>query len=48
MFAPYCESHESRILLPTSAITALVSTEDGIIAHFTCTCGAPGTWSAGR
>jgi len=46
MFAPYCEAHDSRILLPTSAITALVSTESGIIARFTCICGTPGTWRA--
>ena len=46
MFAPYCEAHESRILLPASAITALVSTENGIIARFTCSCGTPGTWRA--
>jgi hypothetical protein len=46
MFAPYCEAHGSRILLPTSAITALVSTEQGIVAHFTCTCGQTGIWRA--
>jgi len=46
MFAPYCESHGSRILLPTSSITALIPTHDGIVAHFTCTCGRTGTWQA--
>lgn len=48
MFAPYCEAHRSRVLLPTSAITALVSTEKGIVAHFRCICGREGTWNAGR
>lgn len=44
MFAPYCESHGSRVLLPTSAITALESTGRGMVAHFTCSCGETGVW----
>ena len=46
MFAPYCTRHGSRVLLPNSAITALYRTDDGLVAHFTCHCGEPGTWRA--
>lgn len=46
MFAPYCESHGSRVLLTTESITALVSTDQGIVVHFVCSCGASGVWSA--
>ena len=46
MFAPYCTSHGSRVLLPTSAITALVRGMDGIEAQFICHCGARGVWKA--
>jgi hypothetical protein len=45
MFAPYCERHGSRILLTTESITALVSTDHGIVVHFVCSCGASGVWS---
>jgi hypothetical protein len=46
MFAPYCNRHGSRVLLPTSAITALVRGMDGIEAEFICHCGARGVWKA--
>lgn len=46
MFAPYCTRHGSRVLLPTSAITALVRGMDGIEAEFICHCGARGVWKA--
>jgi hypothetical protein len=46
MFAPYCERHESRILLPTTAIKALESTDGGIVVHFECSCGQRGVWKA--
>jgi hypothetical protein len=46
MFAPYCNRHGSRVLLPTSAITALVRGMDGIEAEFICHCGARGVWRA--
>jgi hypothetical protein len=42
MFAPYCNRHGPRVLLPTSAITALVRGMDGIEAEFICHCGARG------
>ena len=44
MFAPYCESHGSQVLLPTEAITDLVSTPSGMMAHFVCHCGTAGVW----
>lgn len=46
MFAPYCERHGSRVLLPTTAITALERTPTGLLARFTCHCGQTGTWQA--
>jgi hypothetical protein len=48
MFAPYCERHGSRVLLPTTAIRALESTENGMIVRFECICGQIGTWRAGE
>jgi hypothetical protein len=42
MFAPFCYRHGSRVLLPTTAITALIPTDCGLVAHFTCTCGETG------
>lgn len=47
MFAPYCERHGSRILLPTTAIRALESTDNGLVVQFECVCGQVGTWRAG-
>lgn len=47
MFAAYCSHHASRVLLPHSAITALVRSEKrGLIAHFVCHCGQSGVWEA--
>lgn len=48
MFAPYCETHRSRVLLPTTAITALEHTDDGMVARFVCSCGQVGVWHAGQ
>lgn len=48
MFAPYCERHGSRVLLPTTAIRALESTDNGLIVQFECICGLVGTWRAGE
>jgi hypothetical protein len=44
MFAPYCERHGSRVLLPTTAIKALDSTDNGMVVYFECTCGQVGVW----
>lgn len=46
MFAPYCETHGSRVLLPMSAIEALVQGTNGLEAHFRCSCGSSGVWVA--
>jgi hypothetical protein len=46
MFAPFCYRHGSRVLLSTTAITALIPTDCGLVAHFTCTCGETGIWQA--
>ena len=48
MFAPYCEQHGSRVLLPTTAIEALVRDENGLHAEFLCICGAHGVWAPER
>jgi hypothetical protein len=45
MFAAYCEGHGAQVLLPARAITALIPTENGIVAEFTCHCGTRGVWS---
>jgi hypothetical protein len=47
MFAPYCERHGSRVLLPTTAIQALESTETGMVVQFQCICGQIGLWKSG-
>lgn len=44
MFAPYCARHGSRVLLTTRNITALVATENGLQAHYRCSCGLRGVW----
>ena len=46
MFAPYCDGHCSRVLLPMSAITALEHSEEGLRARFICTCGREGVWQS--
>lgn len=48
MFAPYCETHGSRVLLPTTAITAIEQTDDGLVARFICDCGRAGVWRSIR
>lgn len=44
MFAPYCERHGSKVLLPLDAIGGLASDDDGMVVAFTCTCGHRGVW----
>lgn len=44
MFAPYCTSHGSRVLLPLAAIGAVVREDERLTVRFSCTCGAVGTW----
>ena len=44
MFAPYCERHGGKVLLPLDAIDALAGDQDGMVVAFTCTCGQTGVW----
>lgn len=44
MFAPYCKTHDSRVLLPISSISTIVKEDESLVAWFSCTCGATGTW----
>lgn len=46
MFAPYCDAHHSRVLLPTSSISSIARGEHGLVVQFTCSCGTTGTWTA--
>lgn len=48
MFAPYCETHGSRVLLPVSNISAIARDGEGLIAWYSCTCGYAGTWRPSR
>lgn len=47
MFAPHCDTHGTRVLLPMSAITALMRGTDGLQVEFTCHCGTRGVWRSG-
>ena len=47
MFAPYCEAHGSRVLLPLSRIYGIERLDGCLLAHFECNCGQLGTWSPG-
>lgn len=47
MFAPYCRHHGARVLLPMSAITALIRGPGGLEVHFVCHCGTVGVWRSG-
>ncbi|MDQ1364034.1 MAG: hypothetical protein QOJ52_3395 [Acidimicrobiaceae bacterium] len=43
MFAIYCSGHESRVLLFSEHIEALVNRPDGVELRWRCTCGTTGT-----
>ncbi len=45
MFAPYCPTHNSQVLLFTENIDAIEKGEEGLSIRFHCTCGYQGTWS---
>lgn len=45
MFAPYCPTHNSQVLLFTENIDAIEKDEEGLSIRFHCTCGYQGTWS---
>jgi hypothetical protein len=48
MFVIDCPRHQSRVLLGTRSIEALVNTPDGIDVHWRCQCGARGTLHTGN
>ena len=47
MFAVYCPHHQSRVLLGSRSIQALVNTGHGVELHWRCRCGAEGTLVTG-
>jgi hypothetical protein len=48
MFAIYCPTHQSRVLLGTRSIEALVNTDEGVVVHWRCRCGTQGALLTGR
>jgi len=42
MFDTYCPECQKRQLIFPSQVTQLVNDEQGIVAIFSCWCGAPG------
>jgi hypothetical protein len=48
MFEITCPTHQSRVLLGSRSIEALVNTEDGVVLHWRCQCGTRGTLLTGR
>lgn len=47
MFTTTCSHCDSRVLLDTSRIEAVVNHPAGIVVRYRCWCGADGTWSPG-
>jgi hypothetical protein len=47
MFAVFCPSVGSRVLIWPSEIRSVTNTADGIRVHFDCACGCEGTWHTG-
>jgi hypothetical protein len=48
MFAPYCPSHGSRVLLFEENIERIVRTGDGLQIAYRCNCGYQGLWCPGN
>ena len=48
MFSVYCNHHGSEVLLPTSHITGLWNTLEGIVMGWRCYCGETGSLVTGR
>lgn len=44
MFAPYCPSHGSRVLLFSESIISLERSSHGMRIRYRCTCGHQGVW----
>ena len=47
MFAVFCPSVGSEMLIWPSEIRSITNTPDGIVVHFDCGCGCEGTWRTG-
>jgi hypothetical protein len=47
MFAPYCPTHGSRVLLFDDNIERIVRTSKGLQIAYRCNCGYQGLWFPG-
>ena len=47
MFAPYCPTHGSRVLLFDDNIERIVRTSTGLQIAYRCNCGYQGLWCPG-
>ncbi len=47
MFAPYCPTHGSRVLLFDDNIERIVRTSNGLQIAYRCNCGYQGLWCPG-
>lgn len=48
MFAPYCPTHGSRVLLFSENIRAIRVEDHGFEVDYVCNCGYEGTWQPER
>jgi hypothetical protein len=48
MFAAYCTTHETEVLLTERRITRIRVEEDSVEVSFTCWCGTEGSFSDPR
>lgn len=48
MFAPYCPTHGSRVLLFEENIERIVRTGTGLQIAYVCNCGYQGLWCPGN
>jgi hypothetical protein len=48
VFAPYCPTHHSRVLLFAENIDGIDNRDGCPTIHFHCTCGFVGTWRPDR
>lgn len=44
MFAPYCPTHRSHVLLFSENIRAIREEDDRLVVDYRCNCGHEGTW----
>jgi hypothetical protein len=48
MFVAHCPRHGSRVLLGYSDVERVENTDDGILVHYQCFCGARWAERTGR